>query len=112
MSFSSNSWWSRNWPLLALLVVLVLWRDPPAEADGDLAEPRYVTFCCQAQLVMPDGATGPAEGLHFAPCFEAPDTRFGRQCRTESLHYYPVAVRTDRTFSFDNDRRELIVYRR
>ncbi len=104
---------ARSWFLccvpVALLALSILGQHARVEASAPGEPSRYVTFCCQPAEAAPAEAN---DALRFAPCYEAPDSKFGRQCRSESLYFYPVAIRTDRTFSFDNTTRELVVYRR
>lgn len=113
MSFIRRvSWGAAAWPVAVFALALNTW--PRAQADGVAENPRFVTFCCQGKSALPPEDDGMSWGrvLRFGTCFEASDTRFGRQCRSESMFYYPVAVRTDRTFSFDNVTRELTLYDR
>lgn len=105
MSFLPVS--SRCWPFV--LVAVAFGAHPSAEADAPPDPPRYVTFCCQPSATA-DPAVSSQMPLRFGPCFEASDTRHGRMCRSDSVYYYPVAVRTDRTFSFDNSTRELTIF--
>ena len=104
-----------SWPLVIVVLVALFTKEwPRVEADVAVDATRYVTFCCQSKTAQGQQEDEMSWGrvLRFAPCFEAPDSRFGRQCRSESLFYYPIAVRTDRTFSFDNVTRELVLYDR
>lgn len=93
---------------LMIVMGLLLARPQAAEADIPPDMGRYIAFCCQA-AAPPDAAVG-GRNLRFGPCYETTDTRWGRQCRQESMYYYPLAVRTDRTFTFDTTTRELILY--
>ncbi len=88
---------------------LLLAKTSTAEADVAGESGRYVVFCCQPATPLQGDGSG---SLRFGPCYETADTRWGRQCRQENLYYYPLAVRTDRTFTFDSATRELILFPR
>jgi len=102
---------SRAWPVLAAAsLAIALGGRSAAQADVQ-SETKYVNFCCQTGGPVLDSP--PLSGsLRFAPCFETRDVPSGRQCRHDQTYYYPVAIRTDRTFSFNNVDGELTIYPR
>lgn len=108
----------RAWPGLPLVLLgFALAGRSVAEADAstgmrgyELFEGRYASFCCQSGGPAP--GTSAAGTLRFAPCFETRDTADARRCRQQQLYFYPVAVRTDRTFTFDNESLELVIFPR
>jgi hypothetical protein len=102
---------SRAWPVfVAVALSLFLGVGSPVEAYTQ-PESRYVNFCCQSGGPVTDSSSA-SGALRFSPCFETQDVASGRQCRVDQTYYYPVAVRTDRTFSFNNVDGELTVYPR
>jgi hypothetical protein len=101
----------RAWPALAAATIaLAVGGRSSAQADLP-SEPRYVNFCCQAGGPVADNPSL-SGSLRFAPCFETRDVPSGRQCRHDQTYYYPLAIRTDRTFSFNNVDGELTIYPR
>ncbi|MDZ4696022.1 MAG: hypothetical protein SGI86_12815 [Deltaproteobacteria bacterium] len=75
--------------------------------DADVSRRRggYASFCCQAG----PSPGGPGVTAVFSPCYETDDSSGGRNCLRDSFYYYPIAVRTDRNFAFNNETGELSV---
>ncbi len=89
--------------LIAGLVVGVIVNAKGVDADVFRSGGGYVTFCCQAG----PHAGEPGVTAVFGPCFESSDNKGARECRREPVYFYPMAVRTDGAFAFNNETGEL-----
>jgi hypothetical protein len=91
--------------IVSILVGSALGGGSRVDADAPRGRTAYASFCCQSGP-NPGGAGVTAT---FTMCYETEDSARGRNCPRDAFYYYPISVRTDRNFAFNNESGDLTI---